>query len=420
MIEAATLFRLVIALAARSRVILLCERMMRQLHDIGEIMVTCGRGASSVCEYELRELGFAPHPVEDTAWSVRGSIEDAMWLNLWLRSAQRVLLPMVSLTARSADELYRGLINEPWECVLFPDGYFSITTSVDMPGIRDPRFAALKAKDAIADRMVKACGRRPDSGGDRHRAVFHLHWRRGQAVVLLDTSGEPLSRRGYRLQSGPAPMQEALAATCVLCTPWRGNSAFINPMCGSGTIAIEAALIAMNRAPGMLRKNFGFMHVKGWHEETWKRFQSEARRAARPLPAGCKIIATDISQRAIDAAFANAKRAGVEEAIAFDVCDFAATRLPPPPGVVMLNPEYGERLGDALRLDSTYRRIGDFFKQKCVGYTGYVFTANLRLAKRIGLRSRRRLILYNANLEGRLIEFELYAGTRDLGKGARR
>ncbi len=390
---------------------------MRHLLDNGDLIVTCGRGAADVCAAELKELGFAPRAVEDTAWSVRGTILDAMRLNLHLRTAQRVLLPMVSVPARTPDELHRSLVAEPWEHVLFPDGYFSITTGVDMPGIRDPRFAALKVKDAIADRMVRACGRRPDSGGERDRAVLHLHWHDSRATVLLDTSGEPLSRRGYRLQSGPAPMQEALAAACVLATPWRGESAFVNPMCGSGTLAIEAALVATNRAPGLLRTNFGFMHVKGRHEQEWKRIRREAEKIARPLAAGCRIVATDINPRAIDAARANAERAGVAESIAFDVCDFAATRVPPPPGVVMLNPEYGERLGDASKLESEYRRIGDFLKQKCVGYMGYVFTANLPLAKRIGLHSKRRMILYNANLEGRLLEFELYSGTRNPGDG---
>lgn len=368
-----------------------------------------------MCAQELKELGFHPRPVEETAWAVRGTILEAMRLNLWLRSAQRVLLPMASFPARNADELFRGMADEPWEAVLHPDGYFSITTGVEMPGIRDPRFAALKVKDALADRMVKACGRRPDSGGDRNKAVFHLHWMDGRATLCLDTSGEPLSRRGYRLQSGPAPMQEALAAACVLATPWRGASAFINPMCGSGTLAIEAAWIATNRAPGLLRRNFGFMHVKGRHEEEWKRLKRAAEAAVRRPPTTCTIIASDISPRAVEAARANAERAGVADTIRFEVCDFAATPMPPPPGVVMLNPEYGERLGDAAKLEPEYRRIGDFLKQKCTGYMGYVFTANLALAKRIGLHSKRRLILFNANLEGRLLEFELYTGTRDPG-----
>lgn len=365
-------------------------------------------------EAELRELGYTARPVEETALAVTGTFHDALRLNLWLRTAQRVLMPLATFRAHSPDELHKKLVELPWETLLRPDGYFSITATVDMPGIRDPRFAALRTKDAIADRMVKACGARPDSGSDRNQSVFHLHWREGEATICLDTSGEPLSRRGYRMQSGAAPMQEALAAACVLATPWRGKSAFVNPMCGSGTLAIEAALIARNRAPGSLRRNFGFMHVKGYREEDWKKLKREAVSGEQSL-AGPKLVVTDISPRAIEAAKANAERAHVADDLEFAVCDFADTKLPPPPGVVLLNPEYGERMGNPEELEPTYRRIGDFLKQKCIGYMGYVFTANLTLAKRIGLHSKRRLILYNANLEGRLLEFELYAGTRDPG-----
>ncbi len=389
---------------------------MRSIDQTGDLIVTCGRGAAPMLAQELAALGFAARAVDDTAWRVPGALAEAMRLNLCLRSAQRVLLPVARVAARTPDELYAGLASEPWENLLHPDGYFSITTGVDMPGIRDPRFAALRAKDAIADRMVKACGKRPDSGGDRNQSVLHLHWRENEATLCVDTSGEPLSRRGYRLQSGPAPMQESLAAACLLATPWRGESALVNPMCGSGTLAIEAAWIARNLAPGRGRRNFGFMHVRGWREEEWKKLKREAEHAARPRPAG-PLVATDISRRAVDAARANAERAGVADDIEFGVCDFADTRIPPPPGIVLLNPEYGERMGDADQLEPLYRRIGDFLKQQCTGYLGYVFTANLAQAKRIGLHSKRRLILYNANLEGRLLEFELYTGTRDPGPG---
>ena len=381
-----------------------------------DLVITCGRGAAPMLEAELRELGCSARPLEETALTVRGTLVDAMRLNLWLRSAQRVLLPLASFRAHTADDLYKGLADQPWESILHPDGYFSITTGVDLPTIRDPRFAGLRAKDAIADRMVKASGQRPDSGGDRNRTVFHLHAFEGRATFYLDTSGEPLSRRGDRLQSGPAPMQEALAAACVLATPWRGNGAFVNPMCGSGTLAIEAALIARNHAPGLLRKNFGVMHIKPYREEEGKALRRDARAKERPRP-GPQLIATDISPRAIEAARANAERAEVAEDISFGICDFAETTVPPAPGVVMLNPEYGERMGDAASLEPEYRRIGDFLKKKCIGYLGYIFTANLPLAKRVGLHSKRRLILYNANLEARLLEYELYAGTRDPGDG---
>ena len=191
---------------------------MRALEQPGDLIVTCGRGAVPMLSDELRALGYAPEPVEETACRIHGGLADAMRLNLWLRTAQRVLMPIARFAARSPDELYAGLVNEPWENLLHADGHFSITTGVDMPGIRDPRFAALRAKDAIADRMVKACGKRPDSGGDRNQSVFHLHWRDNEATLCVDTSGEPLSRRGYRLQSGPAPMQESLAAACLLAT----------------------------------------------------------------------------------------------------------------------------------------------------------------------------------------------------------
>lgn len=390
---------------------------MRNPTQSGELIITCGRGAAPMLHGELHAMGYSPRPIEDTAWAVTGSLADAMRLNLWLRSAQRVLLPLHSFRARNADELHKTLVALPWENLLRPDGYFSITTGVDMPDIRDPRFAALRVKDAIADRMVQACGQRPNSGSDRNQSVFHLHWRNGQGTICLDTSGEPLSRRGYRIQPGAAPMQEGLAAACLLATPWRGQSAFVNPMCGSGTLAIEAALIARNRAPGSLRHNFGFMHIKGYREEDWKKIKRDAA-AAEHAPACPPIVATDISPRAIEAARANAKRAHVETDIHFNVCDFAETPLPPPPGVILFNPEYGERLGDPAELEPTYRRIGDFLKQKCTGYLGYLFTANLYLAKRIGLHSKRRIILFNANLEGRLLEFELYTGTRDPGPQA--
>lgn len=388
---------------------------MRTLGQPGDLIVTCGRGAAPMLGDELRGLSRAPpRPIEDTAWAVPGTFIDAMRLNLHLRTAQRVLFPLLTFRAHTPDALYNTLAQAPWEDLLHPDGYFSVTASVDIPGIRDPRFAALRVKDAIADRMVRACGRRPDSGGDRNQTVLHLRWREGEATLSLDTSGEPLSRRGYRVQSGPAPMQEALAAACVLATPWRGPSAFVNPMCGSGTLAIEAMMLARHFAPGRARRNFGFMHVKGFREEDWKTLKREAASAERPRP-GPRAIATDISPRAIDAARANAVRAGVAEDIDFRVCDFADTPLPPPPGVIVMNPEYGERMGDPATLEPVYRRIGDFLKQKGTGYLAYVFTANLPLAKRIGLHSKRRLILYNANLEGRLLEFELYAGTRDPG-----
>jgi putative N6-adenine-specific DNA methylase len=208
-----------------------------------------------------------------------------------------------------------------------------------------------------------------------------------------------------------APMQETLAASVDLATGWVGSGNFINPMCGSGTLAIEAALIALGRAPGLLRSNYGFMYLKDFNESMWKTLRRKIRAEAKDRLDG-RIIATDISQQAVEAAKKNAMTAGVDRFIEFGVCDFSETPVPSGGGVVMLNPEYGERLGEEDRLKETYKIIGDFFKKKCQGYKGYVFTGNLDLAKKVGLRTNRRIPFFNGPIECRLLEYELYEGSK--------
>jgi len=206
-------------------------------------------------------------------------------------------------------------------------------------------------------------------------------------------------------------MQETLAAATILATGWNGNGNFINPMCGSGTLAIEAAMIALDRAPGLLRTNYSFMHLKGFNESLWKELREEARKKAQKSIHG-KIIATDISQEAIDAAKKSAATAGVDHLIEFDVCDYADTPIPEGQGVVMLNPPYGERLGEMKELEKTYKGIGDFFKKRCDGYTGYLFTGKFSLAKKVGLRTKQRIPFFNGEIECRLLGYELYSGSK--------
>jgi putative N6-adenine-specific DNA methylase len=183
-------------------------------------------------------------------------------------------------------------------------------------------------------------------------------------------------------------------------------------MCGSGTLAIEAALIALNRAPGLLRDNFGFMHLLGFEETGYRVIREKARRVSKKFSRG-RIITSDISPDAVDAARRNAATAGVEEILEFAICDFSQTPVPAEEGgVIVFNPEYGERLGERKKLEGVYEAIGDFFKKKCQGYRGYIFTGNLDLAKKVGLRTRRRTPFFNSNIECRLLEYELYAGSR--------
>jgi 23S rRNA G2445 N2-methylase RlmL len=381
------------------------------LAHAGPILVTCAKGISAYLAQEIRRLGLPVLTEAAFGVETEGTLDDVRRMNLWLRTAQRVLWRLRDFTAHTADDLYRAVAAIAWEDLIEADGYVCVNCAVSTPAIRDTRFASLKCKDAIVDRIREKRGRRPDSGSEPTHTVVFLYWKDARASVYLDTSGEPLSRRGYRQAPLEAPMQEALAAAVVIATAWDGGGHFVNPMCGSGTLAIEAALIALDRAPGLLRDNFGFMHVKGFPRERWQRLRETARTAASRKLRG-RVIATDIRAEAVAAARRNARTAGVEHLIEFGVCDFAATPIPAGGGVVVLNPEYGERMGDKAKLEGTYRAIGDFFKQQCQGATGYLFTGNLDLAKRVGLRSTRRILFFNGNIECRLLAFELYAGSR--------
>jgi putative N6-adenine-specific DNA methylase len=318
-----------------------------------------------------------------------------------------VLFPVKEFRAKNSDELYHALSGMSWEDYIPDDGYLCVTSSVHNPTIKDSRFASLRCKDAIVDRIMGKRGRRPDSGPQRDRSVVHLYWNDEYGVVYLDTSGEPLSRRGYRKIPLAAPMQETLAAAVVLATCWNGGDSLINPMCGSGTLAIEAALMGLHRAPGLLRSNFGFMHIKGFNEVRWQELRDRAKREAKKSITG-RVIATDINPAAVEAARKNAATAGVDHLIDFGVCPFEETLVPDGRGVVVMNPAYGERMGKGGSLDVTYKGIGDYFKQRCKGYTGYVFTGNLRLAKRIGLKPKRQWQFFNSNIECRLLEYNVY------------
>jgi 23S rRNA G2445 N2-methylase RlmL len=375
------------------------------------IVVTCAKGISPYLKEELIALGF-PILNEDSAGiETEGTIDDAMKLNLHIRTGQRVLFLVRGFTAQGPEDLYRIVSEIPWEDLISEESYLSVTSFVDNPTIKDNRFANLKCKDAIVDRFYRKLGRRPDSGPERSAVVIHLYWVGKRGLLYFDTSGEPLSRRGYRRIPLKAPMQETLAAAVLLAAGWRGEGNFINPMCGSGTLAIEAALMGLRRAPGLLRSHFGFMHLKGYNESLRKALWKEAGASARKQPEG-RIVATDISREAIRAARQNAMTAGVEHLLEFKVCDYSETPIPEGGGAIVLNPPYGERLGEKRELEEMYQGIGDFFKKRCQGYRGYIFTGNLDLSKKVGLRTKRRILFYNGEIECRLLEYELYEGSR--------
>lgn len=375
------------------------------------VVITCSKRLAPYLEADVKELGFSVDRVFPTGVEITASASDCIRLNLNLRCASQVLYSLKTFRADSPDDVYRQVKSFRWEELLNTDGYFSITNQVDHPTVNNSMFVNVKVKDAIADGMRERVGKRPDSGSALDKAVIHLFWREDRAELFLDTSGETLSKHGYRKIPGKAPMLEGLAASTIMAGQWDRTSPFVNPMCGSSTIAIEAALVATNRRPGLYRTNYSFMHVKGFDEETYAREYRQLESQIREV-AGLRIIATDISKDAIDISKVNAARAGVDQYISFAVCDFEETEIPQERGVIYFNPEYGERLGEVAELEKTYARIGDFMKKKCQGYVGYIFTGNLELAKKIGLKAKRRIEFYTAKLDCRLLEYELYGGSR--------
>jgi putative N6-adenine-specific DNA methylase len=384
---------------------------MQVFHTESKIIITCNRRLSTYLSQEVKALGFDIERVFPTGIELKGTVNDCIRLNLNLRTASQVLYSLQSFQAETPDELYQELVQITWEELIDFSGYFSVTSNVNNAHITTPLFANLKVKDAIVDRIKDKKGIRPNSGPELNKTVIHLYWQDDQAEIFIDTSGENIAKHGYRKLPGKAPMLESLASATILSTGWEGKSNFVNPMCGSGTLAIEAALIASQKSPGFFRMNYGFMHIMGYDEQVF--FVERRKLKDQGLKdINIKIVASDISTDAVSIAERNAKTAGVDHLIDFQVCDFSLTEVPPAPGIVMFNPEYGERLGVHSKLEETYKRMGDFMKQNCKGYKGYIFTGNPDLAKKIGLRASKKIEFYNGKLDCRLLEYELYEGSK--------
>ena len=386
------------------------------------IIISCAKELSRWTEVEVRDLGYTPIEVTENTVVVRGSMRDVMKLNLKLRTAHRVLVPLLRADCRNIRDLYYLAKSIDWENLIEADGYFSVSSIVHNYTIRDTRIPSLYTKDAIADRMRERCQRRPDSGGENKGSAVFVYWERNEVIIYLDTSGEPLSKRGYRKIPGSAPMQETLAAACLMAMHWDKKSPFLSPMCGSGTPAIEAAMMALNKAPGALKGHFAFQSIKGYSriipgetapriaprqhigaspEQIWKEIVLDAKNeeVTEGIP---KIIATDISPEAVENAHTNAIAAGVAPYIEFKDCDFAETPIPQDKGCIFFNPEYGIRLGTVEELAPIYERIGTFMNEKCAGWTGGLITGNPDLARLVNLYYKTRVPFFKGPIDCRL------------------
>lgn len=383
-----------------------------------KIFITCALYLSPYLKKEVEDLGYTVTDEKINGVELFGTLEDCVRLNFFLRTGTRILYHLQTTICSTLDFVYKDVKKIQWDEWIEKDKYFSVDSFGEHDSLRNTMFLNLRVKDAIADFFMEKFDLRPDTGPDKTHALVYVYWKHNTASVYLDTSGVNLTKHGYRKIPMLAPLQENLAAAMILSTRWDKNSSFINPMCGSGTLAIEAALIACNRANGLLRDNYGFMHLIGYDNSLYEKVREEAKKlVVKKIP--FRIIATDINKDAVEAAQKNANTAGVEHLIDFEVCDFMETEIPEGNGVVLLNPPYGERMPDFKtgsdedeNLFPLYKSIGEFLKHKCKRKTGYVFTGNFELLKGVGLKAKRKIPFTNAKIECKLFEYELYEGTR--------
>jgi len=375
------------------------------------ITVTTLAGLEEVLAEELRALDMEYIKVGTRAVTCSGNLRQLYEANLWCRTAIRILKPFRSFKARDEKDLYAQVQKINWSEYLDLRQTFAISAAVSHSTFEHSLFVAQLTKDAIVDQFRKATGERPSVDLVHPDIRLNLHMHENMVTLSLDSSGDSLHRRGYRLQTNVAPLNEVLAAGIIGLSGWDRKSPFVDPMCGSGTLLIEAAMMAQNIAPGLYRRDpYAFEKWKDYDaqvfEMVWK--TAEAKATFNPK---ASIIGYDIDPDYVDAAQKNIENAGLGEIIRVEEADFFKTEGPKEPGVVVMNPPYNERiLSDDINL--LYKNIGDTLKNSYQGYDAFVLTGNLEAAKNVGLRASRRIPLYNGPIECRLLKYELYRGSR--------
>jgi len=383
---------------------------------MARFVATTTRGTEEVLASELKSFGIKLSKVDPGAVRFQGPLLNGYKACLWSRIASRVLLIVDRFPIRDAETMYDGVRKTNW-AEHIPEGATMAVTFVGTTrAIRNTQFGALKVKDAIVDQLRELRGDRPNIDPVEPDVRIHVHLRRAMCQVAIDLSGVPLHERAAERRGGPASMKENLAAAILHLADWPKLAAqgvpFMDPMCGAGTLALEAAGIALGRAPGLDRAVWGFT---GWGEhdkELWKKLQDEAReREDNPCP---PIFACDIADAALRTAEANAIRAGLSHVIEFRQAAVEDLVAPlesdtEPAGLMITNPPYGVRIGGGAGYESLYRTLGDVSRRELLGWSVYIFTGSPELAKSVGLRPRRRIPLHNGPIECRLLWFPIRA-----------
>lgn len=366
------------------------------------------QGLEPLLAEELRALGAENVTEECRMVRFEGNLRILYMANFHCRTALRILKPIASFQAKDADELYEQALGIDWAEFMEVTQHFSIDSVVNSEEFRDSRYVTYRLKDAIVDQFKSRCGgRRPFPDRDNPEVRIHLHIRGQKCDLLLDSSGDSLHKRGYRVAQDVAPLNEVLAAGMILHSGWNGEVPFLDPMCGSGTLLIEAAMIAYGIAPGLFRKHFAFEH---WADFDAVLMTEIFNDDSRERDSDVLILGTDISGKALESAEANIRSAGLNKYIKIKKDSVFDYHPPMIPGIVVTNPPYGERLKQ-FQLDRFYTQLGDVFKSRYEGWDVWVLSGNRTAMKSFGLHPSRTITLFNGPIECKFQRFSMYAGS---------
>lgn len=370
-------------------------------------MALTSKGLVDVLEQEMKDLGLKVFKKETAGVWFEGNWGACYKANLHLRTASRVILPILDFPAYQNEDLYHNILKHDFTKYIEPYQTIAVDASVRQSKFKDQRFVALKVKDAVVDQFREKFGERPNVETKNPHLKILVKVVKNQVSVSIDTSGPTLSMRGYRIEAGQAPLREHLAAGLLYLSGWDKKTPILDPMCGSGTILIEAAMMARNIAPGSLRKGFAFQNFKGFQKDVWDDLVDEALSAEleeSPVP----FYGFDKDRQVIRKARRNAEVAGVDEDI--EIEREAVDMVTPEEGlkgIIVTNPPYGERLGDPYELEDTYRDISFALKGKFSGWTCFLLSGEESLTKFLKLKSTRKHPVYNGGIDCRLIEYKI-------------
>ncbi len=372
-----------------------------------QFYASCALGLVDELEREIVELGFSK-----VTKSKHGIYFDTNWegcyrANLWSRLASRIVKPILDFPAYNSDELYDNIRKHDFTKYIPEDGTLDIVCSVREGMLRDQRFVAMRVKDAIVDQFREKTGIRPSISDENPDLKIIVQAYKNQFSVALDTSGDSLHRRGYRERTGVAPIKENLAAGLLKLSRWKPGIPLVDPMCGSGTFLIEAALMANNMAPGLSRKSFGFERLNNFSKEAWKTLVDEAMDSEKPYEMDL-LFGSDQDGKIIRVAKENARRAGVDEYIQFRRQDIATLTSPcATPGVMIVNPPYGDRLGELDLVKDAYRDLGYTLKKEFASWDVYILSGHPELTQELRLKADKKFQLMNGPINCRFLHYPI-------------